>query len=106
MSLTAIEFIYFEEPPFSRTEPGCIADQYHDLPEPYREALGVIGEQVDSLLCARCGDIVGFVLEGDRDEYTKWECLSLARRGDGPIAMLCEICTPWVPDPDTSPAAL
>lgn len=101
--LTTIEFIYFETPPFSAAAPNTIADEYADLPAPYRDALCVVHERVDELLCARCGDPIGFVLEGDRDEFAGWECLSLARHGDNPITMLCQICTPWTPDLDTTP---
>jgi len=100
MSTTTIEYVVFEEPPFSRVEPGAVTSQYADLPESFLEALSDLYAQVDGTACARCGNSVGFTLSGDRDETVNWEPVGLARCGGGPVSVQCANCAPWLPELD------
>ena len=79
---------------------------YAYVDEQWHGALKDLLNRVDAAKCWRCDEPVGFVLYGDSDQFTEWVSTGLAREGDGPVAVLCEECTPYVPErpgADTTP---
>lgn len=106
---TTIEYVLFESSPFA---PMPVVDSHGGrvmredllaecgaLPDEYYEALNDLSQRVDNARCARCDDTVGFALFSYSDvERIAWCPTGLARHGDGPVAVLCETCTPWLPE--------
>lgn len=74
---------------------------YAALPEVWVTALDGLLKHLDNSRCWLCGVAVGFVLHTNDRLY--WETTSLAREGDGPVTVLCEGCTPSVPDTPYDP---
>lgn len=73
------------------------------LPEPYATRLAEILEAVDCYGgCWNCGDAIGLVLNDDDDlsyglRGVYWRAAYLVREGDGPVAAVCESCSPLAP---------
>lgn len=106
MDTTTIEYAFFEDAPFvsSYALPGAEPDRLHDdcagLPVAFLEALGDLQDRPDNARCARCLDPAGFVLaeKANGFECMEWVPTGLARHGDGPVSVLCEHCTPYLPE--------
>lgn len=110
MDTTTIEYAYIEDPPFESV-PVMDADEQSgerdelaalcaDLPAAFRDTLTGLLVSPDDAHCARCDDPVGFVLRENAAGFERlaWTPTGLARHGDGPVAVLCEHCTPYLPE--------
>lgn len=70
--------------------------EYEHLPAAFVAAARAVFDQPDAVRCAGCDAPVGLVLGGD-PERLHWEITALASQDDGPVTVLCEQCTPYVP---------
>jgi hypothetical protein len=96
---TTIECVYFEAAPFHGLDQDELEPKYGALPAPFLAALGDVLRGTDRTTCWHCDAAVGFVLAENSAgfERLEWASTGLAREGDGPVAVLCENCTPYVP---------
>jgi hypothetical protein len=100
MALTHIEAVFIEADPYSsRAEPGVVDSPYSDLPEAFLDALAELYVNRDSVTCWRCNEMTGYVLAEQPSgfEGVEWRPTGLAREVDGPVAVLCEECAPYIP---------
>ncbi len=105
--LTHVEAIYIESDPFtSRSEPGVIDGEYAELPEEFLDVLVDLYANRDGRTCWRCNAMAGYVLAERPSgfEDIEWRPTGLAREGDGPVAVLCEDCSVYVPPSDARTA--
>lgn len=94
-----VEYVYLENAPhtdeYGGPEP---VDEYAMLPQPFLDALAHLLAHVDSVSCWRCGEPAGYVLAERGDfEVVAWRTSALAREDNGPVAVLCDDCAPYVP---------
>lgn len=102
MITATVEYVFVDANPFiSIGALDTMSDEYRELPKPFQAALFDVYEHQDNATCARCDDPVGFVLREQPSgfERLEWTPTGLAREGDGPVAVLCEECTPFIPTP-------
>lgn len=96
-----ITAMLFESSPFMTPsgyeDPAPLAPEYVDLDQCWVDVLKTLLVNVDTARCWRCDEPVGFTLSGDNDRFAEWVSTGFAREGDGPVAVLCEECTPYVP---------
>jgi hypothetical protein len=105
---TTVEYVYIEANPFiSIGSIDAVSDEYADLPKPFLDALHGLVDRPDNTMCWRCDNSVGFALREQPSgvERLGWNPTGLARVGDGPVAALCEECTPYVPSAEEAQAA-
>lgn len=110
MDTTTIEYVFFEDAPYvtdsvldehgQLVQREELTDECASLPAEFRRALTGLLRKVDNARCDRCLDPAGFVLaeKANGFEYSEWVPTGLARHGDGPVAVLCEHCTPYLPE--------
>lgn len=98
---TTIEFAFFEQAPFTGAigEPDRLSDECADLPDEFRDTLAKVLVDIDNTRCARCTEAAGFVITENHVgvEYTYWHPTGVARFPDGPVSVLCQDCTPYLP---------
>jgi hypothetical protein len=102
-TLLRLESVFIETDPFSsRVEAGVVDDLYATLPRPFLDALYDLYDRRDSATCWRCDDMTGYVLAETPSgfERLEWHPTGLAREVDGPVAVLCENCAPYIPPVD------
>lgn len=102
--LHTVQIVEIDTDPFDAfydREPTLRAD-YVDLPEPFLTALRLeLLDKPEEAVCAECNTGVGYYLEeGDEGglEHAYWHWTTMVAVPGGPIALLCEDHTPFVPD--------
>lgn len=111
VALSRIEAVHIESDPFS-SRVGvmvntCVLDDlYAALPAPFLDALYDLYEHRDDRTCWRCNAMTGYVVAEQPSGFDglEWRPTGLAREGDGPVAVLCEECSPYVPSSDARTA--
>jgi hypothetical protein len=106
--IQTIEAVFIEDNPVQGPGGSDLRVQYYALPGPVFAALVDLTTNVDNVRCWNCGDPTGFVLTEawHGGDGVTWRPTGLAREGDGPVAVLCEQCAPYVPtEPITRPSA-
>ncbi|WP_190824719.1 hypothetical protein [Saccharopolyspora pogona] len=96
-TLTQVQYVFIESNPYD----SALGDpEYASLPEQWQATLHELLSQPDSVRCWRCDAPAGYVLREQPSgvERIEWVPIGLACEGDGPIAVLCEDCTPYVPE--------
>lgn len=95
--LNQVHYVLIELNPY---DPAGVDAEYAALPERWQATLHELLSRPDSVRCWRCGAPVGYVLQEQPSgfERLEWVPIGLACEGDGPIAVLCEHCTPYVPE--------
>lgn len=72
-----------------------IINYYRGLPEPWTTALAEVVTAHNRCRCWDCGEIIGYHL--DARDVRQWRPVFLVRYRRGPVAWLCEDCTPQLP---------
>ncbi len=100
VALSRIEAVHIESDPFTRL--GDIDSQYDALPAPFLDALSDLYAHRDDTRCWRCNEMTGYVVAEQPSGFDglEWRPTGLARADDGPVAVLCEECSPYVPSVD------
>lgn len=109
--LMSIQSLFVEDDPWSVVDLSFLEQQIEgldprleDLPPEFVEALSDLFKHKDGVRCARCETPTAYVLELRGDfERLEWRPTGLARIEGGPVVVLCEDCTPYVPtEPEVS----
>lgn len=97
MTLTQISVVEFEANPWSSDlgEP-VLAEEYQGLPAEWLAVLDYVLAHPDLTYCWRCDEPVGFVLF---EAGMRWVSTTLAQHDGGLVAILCDDCAPYVPEP-------
>lgn len=103
--IARIEAVYLECAPYvNGPERDEIDAEHSTLSPPFVAAMEAILANQDAAKCWTCKTAVGFVLTENREghEHLEWLPTALAREDDGPVALLCGECSPYVPYFDSS----
>lgn len=101
-ALTTIHSVMFEADPYiSVLGQPTLNPEYAELPAQWRDALWDLLNRPDSVRCWRCDAPAGYVLREQPDgfERIEWTPTGIAAEDDGPVAVLCEGCAPYIPEP-------